>query len=149
MTTYGVDLGAGIPSGAIVIWSGTLSNIPSGFLLCDGTSGTPDLRDKFVKCVPNAVTNPGLTGGESEHTLATTEMPNHNHSVFDAGHQHQSFFHGSITGIFVQPPRFFANRSKTLNTDTKVPIITVNNAGTDTPHENKPAFFEVLYIQKS
>ncbi len=148
MTTYGIDLGQGLPSGAIVIWSGLLSQIPSGFIICDGNGGTPDLRDKFIKCVPNAVTNPGLTGGESEHTLTTTEMPNHSHTVFDAGHDHQSFFHGSILGIFVQPPRFFANRLKTLNTDTKVPLITVNNAGTNTPHENKPAFFEVIYIQK-
>lgn len=148
MTTYGVDLGEGLPSETIIIWSGTLATIPKGFKLCDGTNGTPDLRDKFIKCVPSAVTNPGLTGGESEHTLITTEMPNHSHTVFDAGHDHQSFFHGSTTGVFIQPPRFFANRLKTLNTDTKVPIITVNNAGSSTPHENNPAFFEVIYIQK-
>lgn len=148
MTTYGVELGEGLPSGVIVVWSGLLSEIPNGFIICDGNNSTPDLRDKFVKGVPNAVTNPGLTGGESEHTLTTTEMPNHNHSVFDAGHDHQSFFHGSTTGVFVQPPRFSGNRSKTLNTDTKTPLITVNNAGSDVPHENNPAFFELIYIQK-
>ncbi len=147
MTTYGVELGA-LPSGVIVVWTGLLSDIPSGFIICDGNNGTPDLRDKFVKCVPNNITNPGLTGGESEHVLTMSEMPNHSHPVFDLGHQHQSNFHGSITGVFTQPPRFFANRLKTINTDTKVPIITVNNAGNDQAHENKPAFFEVIYIQK-
>jgi len=33
--------GGGIPSGVIVMWSGLLANIPSGWALCDGTSGTP------------------------------------------------------------------------------------------------------------
>src|SRR5262245_14075787 len=37
-----------LPSGVIVMWSGTIATIPSGWFLCDGTNGTPDLRDKFV-----------------------------------------------------------------------------------------------------
>lgn len=148
MTTYGVDLGEGVPSGAIIIWSGLLSEIPSGFIRCDGNNGTPDLRDKFVKCVPNAVTNPGLIGGESEHVLTMSEMPIHSHPVFDAGHQHQSNLHGPSIGIFVQPTRFFANTLKTLNTDSKTPVLTIDNAGIDEAHENKPVFFEVIYIQK-
>ena len=41
--------GAGaIPSGAIVMWRGTIASIPLGWQLCDGTNGTPDLRDKFI-----------------------------------------------------------------------------------------------------
>jgi hypothetical protein len=37
-----------IPTGVIVMWSGLIANIPSGWKLCDGNNGTPDLRDKFV-----------------------------------------------------------------------------------------------------
>lgn len=37
-----------VPSGVIVMWSGTIANIPSGWHLCDGTNGTPDLRNFFV-----------------------------------------------------------------------------------------------------
>jgi hypothetical protein len=37
-----------IPIGCIIMWSGTISTIPSGWRLCDGTNSTPDLRDKFV-----------------------------------------------------------------------------------------------------
>lgn len=36
------------PSGVIVMWSGSIKNIPKGWLLCDGTKGTPDLRERFV-----------------------------------------------------------------------------------------------------
>ena len=37
-----------IPSGCIIIWSGSVTAVPSGWKLCDGTNATPDLRDKFV-----------------------------------------------------------------------------------------------------
>ena len=40
--------GASVPSGSILMWSGTIATIPTGFQICDGTNGTPDLRDKFV-----------------------------------------------------------------------------------------------------
>lgn len=38
----------GIPSGAIMMWSGSASAIPSGFVLCNGSNGTPNLVDKFI-----------------------------------------------------------------------------------------------------
>lgn len=54
-------------SGIIVMWSGSLASLPDGFLLCDGTSGTPDLRDKFILGCAAGV-DPGGTGGASSHT---------------------------------------------------------------------------------
>lgn len=46
--------GSGISSGMIVPWYGKLSNIPDGFALCDGTNGTPDLRDRFLVGIGNS-----------------------------------------------------------------------------------------------
>ena len=40
--------GSGFPSGGIIMWSGTIATIPSGWYLCDGTNSTPDLRNKFI-----------------------------------------------------------------------------------------------------
>jgi molybdopterin-containing oxidoreductase family membrane subunit len=37
-----------IPSGSIIMWSGSIGSIPSGYVLCDGTNGTPNLKDSFV-----------------------------------------------------------------------------------------------------
>lgn len=37
-----------MPIGGIVMWSGTIATIPTNFQLCDGTNGTPDLRDRFI-----------------------------------------------------------------------------------------------------
>jgi len=39
-----------IPRGAILMWYGTIATIPSGYALCDGNNGTPDLRNKFIVC---------------------------------------------------------------------------------------------------
>ena len=51
-------------SSMIVMWSGLLSNVPDGWSVCDGTNGTPDLRNKFVR---GANVEVGLEGGCSIH----------------------------------------------------------------------------------
>lgn len=49
ITIGGKDVAASmVPSGSILIWSGAATNIPSQWVLCDGTKGTPDLRDRFI-----------------------------------------------------------------------------------------------------
>ena len=69
----------GIPSGIICMWSGAQNAIPDGWTLCNGSNGTPDLRDKFI--VGSGSTYAvGTTGGEASHTLTVNEMPSHNHS---------------------------------------------------------------------
>jgi len=60
-----------VPQGGIIMWSGLLSNIPSGWQLCDGTGGTPDLRNRFIYGV-NSGENPGGTGGSTSHQHTTT-----------------------------------------------------------------------------
>lgn len=67
------------PKGIIVMWSGTLANIPVGYALCDGSLGTPDLRDRFVLSVSTGE-NPGAVGGIHNLTLTSAQMPAHFHS---------------------------------------------------------------------
>ena len=86
---------SGVPSGTIVIWSGSVSTIPAGWHLADGTNGTPDLRSRFVYGAGSTNTKTsygvgwnvlnghwpvGVTGGEEFHRLSIAEMPSHNHS---------------------------------------------------------------------
>lgn len=47
-STIGLSSGDLITPGIIAAWSGAIADIPSGWQLCDGTNGTPDLRDKFI-----------------------------------------------------------------------------------------------------
>ena len=48
----GSDAGGGalVPQNGIIMWSGTIASIQTGWQLCDGTNGTPDLRNRFVVC---------------------------------------------------------------------------------------------------
>lgn len=66
--------GSGIPQGAIILWSGLDTNIPSGYALCDGTNGTPNLADNFVMGAGN-VYGPGNTGGLATAIFQLIEDP--------------------------------------------------------------------------
>ena len=69
----------GVPSGIISMWSGAVSAIPSGWNLCDGNNGTPNLVGKFIKGGSTAGTTggSGTTSSNGSHTHST---PNHSHS---------------------------------------------------------------------
>lgn len=66
------ELAARVPSGIIHTWHGTIANIPSGFVICDGNNSTPNLLTKFVQGVATAATNPGATGGAVSHSHTVT-----------------------------------------------------------------------------
>lgn len=67
-----------VPQGSIIPWYGDKANIPDGFALCDGTKGTPDLRNRFIV---GSGSNYALgdTGGEDQVTLSGTQIGNHYH----------------------------------------------------------------------
>lgn len=65
-----------MPSGGIIIWSGSSASIPSGWYLCNGANGTPDLRDRFVVGAGTTYAV-GATGGQN----TITTVPAHTHGV--------------------------------------------------------------------
>lgn len=74
--------GMQIPVGGIIMWSGDVA--PAGWNLCDGTNGTPDLRDKFILGSGGSE----LVGGTGGSTAKTTSSDNeHSHGGTTAGHQ--------------------------------------------------------------
>lgn len=73
-----------IPSGLIAMWSGTIATIPSGWALCNGLNGTPDLTGRFVihaDADTLGAFNVGATGGAYTVTLTEAELPSHTHLV--------------------------------------------------------------------
>ena len=87
--------GLGVPTGLVILWYGSTGSIPSGWHLCDGTSGTIDLRGKFtVGAGTGSSYTVGDTGGSvtftatgtitvSGHALTTAEMAAHTHPFVD------------------------------------------------------------------
>lgn len=71
-----------VPQGLIAMWSGSAANIPAGWALCDGTNGTPDLRNRFIIGAGSSYSI-GTAGGSSDHSHGTGSYagPSHTHSV--------------------------------------------------------------------
>lgn len=116
------------PIGTIVIWSGEVDAIPEGWYLCDGTNGTPDLRNKFV-LGSGDVYDVGATGGEMAHTLTIAEMPKHDH--------------GYSLG---QSPGTVGNTAAMASSiyDT----YWTKSSGGNQPHNNMPPYYALCYIMK-
>ncbi|NIQ10023.1 MAG: hypothetical protein GWO10_09120 [candidate division Zixibacteria bacterium] len=92
----------GVPSGVIALWSGSTASIPSGWVICDGTNSTPDLRDRFVVGAGNTYAV-DATGGSNTVTLAEANLPGHTHSVSgttdsDGAHTHNTSGNTSNSG---------------------------------------------------
>ena len=94
-------------TGMIMMWHGTIATIPTGWALCNGASGTPNLADKFIVCA--SIDDGGVaktqfyngmsqSGGAGTHTHATTAATDTGYaSVSDAGHTHTIGAGGSIS----------------------------------------------------
>jgi hypothetical protein len=92
-TAQGI-IDAGIDAGSICIWSGSEASIPSGWYLCNGQNGTPDLRNRFVIAVGDDHAY-GTTGGASHKTISAAsiavgtyaitgnDLPSHYHTYID------------------------------------------------------------------
>lgn len=98
MTASHTDLNTRlVPSGAIIMWSGAQAAIPSGWVLCNGANGTPDLRNRFVMGAGGAYAV-GATGGNTSVTLSESNLPSHTHGATSsftgyamAGHSHNIY----------------------------------------------------------
>ena len=69
-------------TGMIILWSGASNAIPSGWVLCNGSNNTPDLRNRFVIGAGSGASySPGDTGGSSSILLGTANLPAHTHQL--------------------------------------------------------------------
>ncbi|MBR6022236.1 MAG: hypothetical protein IK066_07440 [Kiritimatiellae bacterium] len=130
------------PSGCIAMWAST-NDIPDGWALCDGTRGTPDLRDCFPVGVldatdtpPYATTNAypyGATGGVASVTLEVGQMPPHTHAYTVVTSSSDS------AKVESWGSSFLASSSSSQNS---------GSAGGGAPHENLPPYVALYFIMK-
>jgi microcystin-dependent protein len=90
---YAISAGSGgIPKGGIIMWSGAVTQIPTGWALCDGLNGTPDLRDRFVVGA-GSIYAIGAIGGSTTKNLSHTHAgSNHTHSM-----SHNHAYSGTVS----------------------------------------------------
>ena len=131
----GEAVGGGVPIGSIVIWSGAADAVPTGWALCDGSNGTPDLRDRFVLGAgPKHQT--GETGGLERVTLLVSELPYHTHE--------QRGYNTNTAGNKV--PQLSNSTAVTGSAGTNAGATGATGSGAS--HQNMPPYYTLCYIQK-
>lgn len=141
-------------AGVIMLWGDALSNIPSGWLLCDGLNGTPNLLDSFSKSVPDGTTEPGTSGGSNSITLTSNESPSHSHSSSstDTVGDHQHANEGDNTDDSGTNGRSMSNNNRTADTMAMNGghnhTLSVGSVGGDSSFDNRPSYQEVAFIMK-
>lgn len=133
----------GVPSGVICAWSGTAGNTPDGWALCDGTNGTPDLRDRFV--LGAGTTHiVGGTGGSETVTLTVAQMPYHDHAIEAL----QITSAESLDTIMNENGGTNQRVIGKNRTTTSRNIYNTATKGNDQPHDNMPPYYTLAYIMK-
>lgn len=154
-----------VPQGSIIPWYGNLANIPDGFALCDGTNGTPDLRNRFLVGAGDAY-KLAAVGGESTHVLSINEMPWHNHNASSAVGYFRSrsnTFYGkgpsstlgwnAVSGCFSVVEEGLRSEGNSDSNSTEYIVKfdgskIVQGQGSNKAHENRPPYYALYYIMK-
>ena len=139
-----------IPAGCIVLWSGSTGSIPATWYLCDGTNGTPDLRNSFIVGAGSTYAV-NATGGTADAIVVT-----HTHTATttatDSGHTHNTY--GAYGGGGNPGGSLNTNNpgGKDMPTTTGNANITasttVASAGVSGTNANLPPYYALAYIMK-
>jgi microcystin-dependent protein len=155
-----------VPSGVIVMWSGSIATIPSGWLICDGTNGTPDLRNRFIVGAGSTYSVAG-TGGSADAIVVS-----HTHTATDSGHRHFVAAYTNVQGV---PNGYttmtssnqvsaggggggFSEAYQMMGTSTDATVgrtssstasISVSATGSSGTNANMPPYYALAFIMKS
>jgi len=140
--------GGAVPRGLICLWSGSVQDIPRGWLLCDGTNGTPNLLSRFVKGIASATAAPGTTGGAATHLHAVSgthshEVPWNNPSGL-AARSTASFSTGNSASGVQKPASNDPDTTSAARQKTQA----VSSGNTDSAN-GEPPYYTLAFIMKS
>ena len=169
---------ARLPAGIICMWSGSTASIPSGWFLCNGSNGTPNLQDRFVIGAGSGYAV-AATGGSANATLVshshtvsasgtTAGAGSHSHSINDPTHAHGNVISAS-GGTFVDLVDFDPPGGSSITypgtTNASATGITINGVGDHThtvsvsgstsadgssaTNANLPPYYALAYIMKA
>jgi hypothetical protein len=149
----------------ILMWSGLISAVPTGWYFCNGANGTPDLRDKFIigasadsggAAKTNVTASYTQTGGTKDlivvsHTHTATSV------VADSGHTHpppanftQYSGYGTTPGNSSGANNTFQGASATGSATTGITVTTTNaSTGSSGTNANLPPYYALAFIMKA
>jgi hypothetical protein len=148
-----------LPYGSIMMWSGTIATIPGGWSLCNGTNGTPDLRDRFI--VGAGADSGGIamttitgsatkTGGskdasvvEHSHSGSTTTNGDHSHIYWR--YSGTDVLYGTIWND--NNDGIYRTYTTSTNGSHNHSFIT-NSTGVSATNANLPPYYALAFIMK-
>jgi hypothetical protein len=162
------------PAGVIVLWSGSIGSIPSGWALCNGTNGTPDLRDRFVVGAGSTYAV-DATGGSANaitvshtHTFSATTASNGAHQHNLAGNDvtstggvntrgWETTAVGGAESIVLTPDGNLVQKTASISNDiiysagahTHTVSGTTDSTGNSGTNANLPPYYALCYIMKT
>lgn len=141
-----------IPSGVIVMWSGSIASVPSGWYLCDGNNSTPDLRNRFIVGAGSTYSVAG-TGGSADaivvshtHTASTNTTGAHQHVL--------QFRDGGVGNNNDAVPGSGGNLGATnsaaiASNGNHSHTVTIDSTGSSGTNANLPPYYALAYIMKA
>ncbi len=137
--------------GMIILWSGTTATIPTGWRLCDGGGGTPNLVNRFIYGAGVGRT-PGDTGGTADatlvshnHTASTGGAGGHSHTYSKASGSSKFQSGGTVGGGSALTGSSTTNTSSVGNHTHSVSIST---KGSNATNKNLPPYYALAYIMR-
>jgi len=175
LATTAYVLANGVPSGAILMWSGTIATIPSGWYLCDGTNGTPNLTNKFIigadaddgGAAKTSITGSATqTGGSKDaivvshsHTGSTESAGSHAHKLVTNAQNTGGLTSSNYIALFESSgtPNDYTlqghGSAPTLGNSSSAGdhthTVTVDSAGSSGTNANLSPYFALAYIMKA
>ena len=133
-------IGAGtIPVGGIIMWSGSIASIPTGWALCNGSSGTPDLRDRFIVGAGNNYSVAGI-GGTTD-----SQLPAHTHNVTNGSAN--SFT--AVTSVSDESVNQGGGGPVQVADQESSTTFTIQSAGISSTNQNLPPYYALAFIMRT
>jgi len=148
-----------VPSGLISMWSGTIASIPSGWVLCNGSNSTPDLRNRFIigahsdtaGVAYTTVTGSNTQTGGSKDAINVSHTHTATSTVTDPGHNH-TYFGGVLEGAQNDAPADdrIGESSSTGTSTTGITVATsLSTEGSSGTNANLAPYYALAYIMKT
>jgi len=161
-----------VPSGLISMWSGTIASIPSGWVLCNGSNSTPDLRNKFIigaHSDSTGIAYSTITGSNTQ-TGGTKDaiVVSHTHTATAAstsitgtitGVSPSFNASGSASGVFTKQTGFSVdlapfesvggNGGQATLDASHTHALTVTSTGDSGTNQNLPPYYALAFIMKT
>jgi hypothetical protein len=144
-----------VPSGGIIIWTGTIANIPAGWVICDGNNSTPNLLTRFLEGVATAATNPGAAGGATSKSTAGHQHAGgshqHDQNTWAGGTNNTAGGYLFAMGVQGSPMGVGTGSGSAIPMSSGVQAASAGGTGsnTDSISDIRPLYYDVAYIMKT